>query len=319
MSTYLSAYCNSVTDPNSKSFIGSIQNTACVEGKSRSTLKPSTIVSTVSSLIMIKLSYIVIDRVERFPSTDEFRRALAFLKECGYEGVELNMTLPLLDKLDVLEQWLNESGLVMPSFMTGEAYFEGLCLSSPESSTRLASVDRLRRCVDAAKRLGSIFVVGMLQGTFRDEPNALLARQRIAEGLRAVADYAEEQDVEFVIEPVNHLQVSFHNSVTEVRALIDGIGSDAIRPMVDTIHMNIEEASAIEAISACGHQLAHVHLCESNGGKFGSGHIDFHSILSVLGKIDYKRFGSVKVYRHLEFQEAARSSFEYLRKIQSVA
>ena len=40
-------------------------------------------------------SYIVVDRLSSFGSDDAVRRMLAFLRECGYEGVELQLTDPL--------------------------------------------------------------------------------------------------------------------------------------------------------------------------------------------------------------------------------
>jgi sugar phosphate isomerase/epimerase len=265
---------------------------------------------------MNRLSYILVDRWER-SSIAEFATKFAFLRDCGYAGVELNMTAPLLENLSALEECLGESGVVVPSFLTGEGYADGLCLSSPEQSKREAAVSRLLHCVDAAKRLGSIFVVGMLQGTFSDEEDPTIAQERIVAGLEVVAKRAEREGVRFVIEPVNHLQVAFNNSVSQVRALIRQVGSGAIRPMVDTVHMNIEEASLFQPIRDCGKDLGHVHLCESNGGRFGSGHIDFAGVLKTLDKIAYQGFLSVKVYRHLDFKEAAQLSIEYLRQIES--
>ena len=60
--------------------------------------------------------------------------------------------------------------------------------------------------------------------------------------------------------------------------------------MLDTIHMNIEERSLTEPIYRCGESLGHVHLCESNGGVFGRGHIDFKSVLQALKSVGYQGF-----------------------------
>jgi D-psicose/D-tagatose/L-ribulose 3-epimerase len=171
----------------------------------------------------------------------------------------------------------------------------------------------LIRYLDVAQRLGAFIVVGLLQGQRRDEPHEQLANQRIAEGLRQVAEAAERKGVDVVIEPVNHLQVGFNHSVAEVLRLIENIGSPAVRPMVDTVHLNIEEQSLTEPIIACGAALRHVHLCESNGARFGTGHIDFAAVRKTLNAVSYDGFASVKVYRKLFFDEAARSSMDVLR------
>jgi sugar phosphate isomerase/epimerase len=83
--------------------------------------------------------------------------------------------------------------------------------------------------------------------------------------------------------------------------------------MVDTVHLNIEEKSLTQPIYDCGAELRHVHLCESNGGLFGTGHMAFGPILQALDDIGYNHFGSVKVYRRATMVEAARRSIEYLR------
>ena len=51
-----------------------------------------------------------------------------------------------------------------------------------------------------------------------------------------------------------------------------------------------------------------------NGGRFGTGHIQFGPILQALEDIEYEHFGSVKVYRRAEMDEAIRSSIEILRR-----
>lgn len=261
---------------------------------------------------MIRLSYIVLPRLSAFAG-NRLEQSLAFLKECGYDGVEFNITEPLGIDVAVLERLTQRHGLAIPSFLTGEAYADGLCLCSPDADIRRRTVERLVGYLNTAQRFGAILVVGLLQGQLRDEPDTAVANQRIAEGLRRVADAAVRQGVEIVIEPVNHLQVGFNHSVSEVLALIEAIGSPAVRPMVDTVHLNIEEQSLTEPILACGAALRHVHLCENNGGRFGSGHIDFAAVRRALESVSYDGFASVKVYRKLTFEDAARSSIAVLR------
>ena len=71
---------------------------------------------------MVHYSYMIIAPLSSFGGDDEIRRILEFLKECGYEGVELNLREPPGVDLDRLQRWLAEIELVVPSFLTGEAY-----------------------------------------------------------------------------------------------------------------------------------------------------------------------------------------------------
>jgi len=84
--------------------------------------------------------------------------------------------------------------------------------------------------------------------------------------------------------------------------------------MLDTIHMNIEERSIVETIRAHGRHIRHFHLCETNGGPFGTGSLDFPRVLATLTESGYSHFVSVKVYRHADWEEAAQGAIVFLRE-----
>lgn len=258
---------------------------------------------------MFRYSYIIID----FSEIEDLQATIARLKNCGYAGVELNLTPSVLNRLDEIEDSIDANGLVVPALLTGAAYEDGLCLSSPDSGIREHTVERLKSYLDVASRFDAILVVGLLQGLRNDEANPVAANQRIAACLHEVGRAALGAGVEIVIEPVNHLQVGFNNSLAEVQQLIAEIDVPVYKPMLDTIHMNIEETSLTGPVYRCGASLGHVHLCESNAGLFGTGHIDFKSVLDALNSVGYEGFASVKVYRNANLEEGIRSSIEFLR------
>jgi sugar phosphate isomerase/epimerase len=263
----------------------------------------------------LRYSFIILERLADL-GEDELSTRLRYLTDLGYGGAEFQLTHPTGIDPVRLERSLKDCGLAVPSFLTGAAYAEGLCLCSPDPGVRLATVDRLVGYLPTVKRFNAIMVVGLLQGLTSDEPNLELAVPRIEDGFKRVAEAAEKAGVDVVIEPVNHLQVGFHNSVGEVRALIARIGSPAIRPMVDTVHMNIEEDSLTDPIRDCGVSLRHVHLCESHAGRLGTGRVEFPAVLGTLKQIGYRDWCSVKVYRRLAFKEAAQTSIDFLRSVE---
>ena len=264
---------------------------------------------------MTRFSFMVIDTAAVLTDEEAARACFELVSSCGYAGIELNITGAVLAQQDLLASLVEAHDLPIASFLTGTAYAEGLCLCSPDEAARQGAVQRLIDYLDLAARFDAILVVGLLQGLARDEPDPEKAHDRIVASLREVTTVAEGRGVDLVMEPVNHLQVGFNNSVGEVRQLVSDVGSAALKPMVDTIHMNIEDRSITEPIRDCGADLRHVHLCESNGGPFGSGHIDFGSVLETLYAIDYDGFASVKVYRKSTLAAAARSSIGFLRQL----
>lgn len=264
---------------------------------------------------MERISFILIDPPSLWDGTidDTFR----FIRAAGYAGVELNLSPELVLRLDEIEAAALANDLPVVSLLTGSAYEEGLCLSVPDDAVRGRTVERLVDNLGTAERLGAILVIGLLQGLRSDEPDPEVANERIVSGLRLVGTEAEARGIDVVIEPVNHLQVGFNHSVEEVRHLIGAVGSSAFHPMVDTIHMNIEETSLLQPIHDCGASLRHVHLCESHGGLPGTGHLDFAAVLDALEGIEYSHFASVKVYRKAGMRDAVKKSMAFFRGLTS--
>lgn len=257
---------------------------------------------------MPKLSFLF---YEPIPDLTELSRRMARLSELGYAGVELSASFPPPYPADDLLAVSRQQGMPVVSFLSGWSYGnERLCLASPESDVRRRAVERLRTYIAYAAPLQSILVVGLMQGLRSDEPDGTLAGERITACLGEAAAYAAQCGVTLVLEPVNHLQVGFHHTAAEAAELVARVGSPALGYMLDTIHLHIEERSVTGTIRDHGRRIRHFHLCESNGGAFGSGAIDFPAVIAALRECGYERFISVKVYRQLGWEAAARTAAE---------
>jgi sugar phosphate isomerase/epimerase len=260
----------------------------------------------------VKISFLLYDPV---PNLAALAQTMERVAELGYHGIELVATHPLTFPLDELIALSAKYRLPVVSLLSGWSYGnEKLCLSSPASGVRERAVRRLEDYVGHAARLGAIVVVGLMQGLQSDEPDEAAAKDRIASCLRQVAAIAADHGVTLVIEPVNHLQVGFNHTAAEAAALMERVGSPAFSYMLDTIHMNIEEHSMFDTIRVHGSRIRHFHLCETNGGPFGTGNLDFPKVLATLEASGYDRYVSVKIYRKLGWEEAAQSAAAFLRQ-----
>jgi sugar phosphate isomerase/epimerase len=256
----------------------------------------------------MKLSFLFYEPV---PDLAELSRRIARLAELGYQGVELSAMYPPPYSAEELLQVSERHGMPIVSFLSGWSYaHEKLCLASPDARVRERAVERLGAYLDYAAPLKAVVVVGLMQGLRSDEPDGAVAAGRIAECLRRAADRAATRGIMLVLEPVNHLQVGFHHTAAEAAELVSRVGSKGLGYMLDTIHIHIEERSMEETIRKHGRQIRHFHLCESNGGPFGTGSIDFRQVLPALRTSGYDRYLSVKIYRHLGWEEAARTAAE---------
>jgi len=245
---------------------------------------------------------------------DELDRRMGLLAALGYGGVELSAFHPMPYPVEAVAGLAEKHRLPVVSMLSGWSYSaENLCLSSPDATVRYHAAARLVDYVGHAAALKSLLVVGLMQGLRSDEPDGSEANGRIARALHQVCQVAEKRGVTLVIEPVNHLQVGFNHTVAEASAMADRVGSPALGVMLDTFHMNIEEPSVVETVRLHAPRARHFHLCETNGGLFGTGGLDFRRVLSALVEAGYDRVASIKVYRGCGWEEAARSSAAFLR------
>ena len=264
---------------------------------------------------MPSLSYILVERLDSFSSFEDLQSVLHHIKALGYGGVELNLTPNVGFEMDALAHFTESIQLPVVSFLTGANYFsEGLCLSSPDAGVRDRAVRRLQECAAVASQFGALLVVGQMQGFLSDEPDQSKGEARIESCLKRMVETTEQYGTTIAFEPVNHLQVGFHNTLEAVMALARRIDSPRFKPMLDSFHMNIEEVSLTEPIYRAGRDLAHFHLCESNGSFLGSGHLNLAAVFAALDKIEYRGFASVKVYRHA-WKLGAESSIRYLNSL----
>jgi len=260
----------------------------------------------------MKFSYLFYEPIPNLPELDRRMRHLAAL---GYRGIELSAFHPLPYTVADVRALADKHRLPVVSLLSGWSYAEeGLCLSSPDADVRRGAVERLGDYLRQAGALGAVVVLGLMQGLRRDEADEGKAQERIADCLRQAARMAESANSTLVIEPVNHLQVGFNHTAAEVVDLVRRIGSPAVSYMLDTIHLNIEERSILDTIQAHGGNIRHFHLCETNGGPYGSGNLNFPAVLSRLGEVGYPHFVSVKIYRQVDWEEGSRLAADFLRR-----
>lgn len=248
-------------------------------------------------------------------SLDELSLRMERLAALGYRGIELTLSHPLPYSPEQVLELCERHSLPVASALSGWSYsHEGLCLCSRDANVRRRAVARLTDYARFVAALNSLLVVGLMQGLRSDEPHEEVAQERIVGCLKQVAAAAQDLNASLVVEPVNHLQVGFNHTAAEASALVGQINSPRIGYMLDTIHMNIEEASVVDAIRDHGGKIRHFHLCETNGGPFGTGGLAFSAVLEALEKTGYAGFASIKIYRGVGWEQGAESAAAFLRR-----
>jgi RpiB/LacA/LacB family sugar-phosphate isomerase len=214
---------------------------------------------------------------------------LQMAADSGFSVVELSLRSAEGIEADELAAMLGEHDLSLAAFATGQSCIHDLlCLCSPKPELREATVKRLKSIMRLASKFNAAVIIGGIRGRLSGTA-AEQTQQRDAavEAIRECARFAAAHDVMLLFEPINRYETNFINSSADGLALLDEIGEPSIKLLLDTFHMNIEDAGINAALEATGDRLGYVHVADSNRHAPGQGHIDFSSVLHTLTRIGY--------------------------------
>jgi D-psicose/D-tagatose/L-ribulose 3-epimerase len=223
------------------------------------------------------------------PFTTEDLPLIAKAKDMGFDLVEI--PIEGMDDLDY--------GKAAEAFRQADIACGVCAVMGPsrdptheDEEKQQGGIEYLKHCVDAAATMGAKLVGGPIyaavgrtwQATAEQRQREL---ERCAKNLREVAAYAGDRGVALAVEPLNRFETSFINLAAQAVELVEMVDSPAIKIMLDTFHMNIEEKDLGKAIETAAPYLVHVHANENDRGTPGTGNVTWDKIAAALKKIDY--------------------------------
>ena len=93
--------------------------------------------------------------------------------------------------------------------------------------------------------------------------------------IRECAEWTEANGIPLLIEPINRYETNWIYTAQDGCDLIDRIGVNSVKLLLDTFHMNIEESSIVNAIIKTGDRLGYVHFADNTRHAPGQGQTDF--------------------------------------------
>jgi len=219
-------------------------------------------------------------------STGMFRK----FKAWGFDGVEIAVENPADIDPVFIKKELDRHGLVCTS----------VCACFPPSrdlrgtpAQQRATVVYMKRLVDIAGVLGTDIVMGPLYsatGRAGAVPAAEYQQQwRTVRGhLKTICAYAQAQGKVVCMEPLNRFETDFLNTVEQGLRMIREVKSPALKLLLDTFHMNIEEKNPAASIRRAGRHVGHIHASASDRGTPGNDNVDWPEIAKALKAIRYK-------------------------------
>jgi sugar phosphate isomerase/epimerase len=269
----------------------------------------------------MKLSIVLSTHAARFEAVafrGDFEENVARIAACGYDGVELAVRDPKLVDTDQLERIVTRHKLKVPAIGTGQAWGEeALSFTDPDPQVRRAATERIKSHIPLAARFGAVIIIGLIRGVVKPGVRPAQAMDWLFDALKEICEAALSRGVRLALEPINRYETSLINTVSQGLELLEGVGADNLGLLLDTFHMNIEEANIGASIRACGSNIFHFHVADSNRWYPGAGHLDFKSILQALSSTRYTGYVSGEFVPQPDAETAAHRAINHLNKILS--
>ncbi|MCE5242868.1 MAG: sugar phosphate isomerase/epimerase family protein [Syntrophobacteraceae bacterium] len=260
-----------------------------------------------------------------------YRRAIQFAVENGFEGVELwsnsfdfwPRTLTVRE-IDCIKSMATENRLDLAvHFCTA-----GNNLAALNAGHLSESMNQLKETIRLCRRIGAGIVVvhpGTSPAvTFHTEhnlnpkytPTALLqaAIERYKKSLIEGAAYAESHDVVLAVESFGHEENSIQATLEDLADWVDSINMPSLRVALDTGHA-FQTGGLERAIAVLGRRICHVHVSDADNSsgscelELGTGEIDWPSIAEFLKSFEGMLSLEVLVRDNLEAAILRSKSF----------
>ena len=224
------------------------------------------------------------------PFTNASTKLFRQFKAWGFDGVEIAVEDPAKFDAAFVRAKLDRHKLICTS----------VCACFPPSrdlrgtpAQQRATIAYLKQLVDIAGVLGTNIVMGPLySATGRADavPAAEYKKQwRTVRGhLKTICAYAEAHGKIICMEPLNRFETDFMNTVEQGLQMIADVKSPALKLLLDTFHMNIEEKDPVAAIQRAGKHVVHFHASASDRGTPGNDHVDWRGAAHALRNINYQ-------------------------------
>lgn len=247
---------------------------------------------------------------------DDLSGSIRAAAELGFDAVEVFAPGPEAIDADLLRKLLDDHNLKLAAVGTGAGWvIHKLQLCDADAAKRVKAKDFIRSIIDLGGPFGAPAIIGSMQGRWSEEVPRETAFAFFEEALNELGDYAAQQSVPLIYEPLNRYETNLVSRLEDGVALLRRLTTKNVRLLADLFHMNIEETNIAAALQQAGSAVGHVHFVDSNRRPAGSGHLDYAPIIAALKGIGYSGYLSAEALPWPDSQRAALQTIESFRKL----
>src|SRR5262245_52864544 len=163
----------------------------------------------------------------------------------------------------------------------------GLSIVSADAAVREHTATVMERLVELCGLLGGQYLVhgSPQQRSLPSGESPAAARARAIECFARAARRAQACGVTYCVEPLSPRETNFINTVAEAAAIVDEIGSSALKTMIDCSAAGQAEREPVDALMAHwmpSGRIAHVQVNDPNRRGPGQGEMAFAPIITIL-------------------------------------
>lgn len=240
-----------------------------------------------------------------------FEKQCAFAAAVGFDGMELApftlaadpRTLTARDAA-ACRNALKAEGLECCALHWLLRAPDGLSITTEDNAVRQATVEFMCQLVDFAAEVGAGVLVHGSPGQRalpEGEAAAADARARAVECFARAGEAAAEAGVVYCIEPLATRETRFINTVAEAVEIVEKVGSDGLRTMIDTSATAFDGTDVPETIHRWlpGGMVRHIHVNDPNRRGPEEGALRFAPIIEALLDTGYEGWVSAEPFVYL--------------------
>ena len=246
------------------------------------------------------------------------REILETIKAAGYDGADLPGDVERLQSAE-MRRIADDIDLEIPEVLGAWAYFhagEDRNLAGGDPAARQRGLDYARRALDLTAEAGARYFEicaaqpPVYEVPFPKQPVEEL-RRNFVDAANEICAHAEPLGITVLMEPLNQYEAypGVLTTLQEALWVIEQVDFENIGMQPDVFHMNISEASTVDALREAGRHIHVVHTNETNHRQLGRGHANYPEILQTLRDVGFD--GYLTTYLPITSQAVAASSSGY--------